>query len=449
MAPSQRYESDDVSAEPLGKPLHFEFSGKTAPNRFLKAAMTERLSSWDPKNLEARGIPSSNLINVYKRWGEGGLGLILTGNIMIEYDQLEAAGNPIIPRTAPFSGERFDAFASLAKASKAHGSLIVGQVSHPGRQCANNIQTDPVSASDVQLEGNVMGMQFNKPHAASSDEIKRVIEGFAHSAEYMEKAGYDGIELHAAHGYLLAQFLSPSTNHRTDSYGGSLENRSRLILDIAQAIRRVVSPSFIVGIKLNSVEFQDKGFDPEEAKTLCSLLEQNKFDFVELSGGTYESLAFGHKRESTKKREAFFLEFADSIAPVLSKTRTYCTGGFKTVGAMVKSLEVVDGVGLARPVCQEPRLPKNMLEGKVKGAIKLLLDDNDFGITNVAAGTQIRQIGKDQEPLDLSQEENLKGFQKDVETWQKMMGENKDGSKFGYVDINSLESVPYGGAAPA
>ncbi|KAG8628475.1 hypothetical protein KVT40_004348 [Elsinoe batatas] len=446
---SKRYESDDVSAEPLGKPLHFEFSNKTAPNRFLKAAMTERLSSWDPKNLEARGIPSSNLINVYKRWGEGGFGLILTGNIMIEYDQLEAAGNPIIPRTAPFSGERFDAFAALAKAAKAHGSLIVGQVSHPGRQCANNIQTDPVSASDIQLEGNVMGMQFNKPHAATPEEITRIIDGFAHSAAYMEKAGYDGIQLHGAHGYLLAQFLSPTTNHRTDQYGGSLENRARLILEIAQAVRRQVSEGFIVGIKLNSVEFQDKGFEPEEAKKLCSLLEQNKFDFVELSGGTYESLAFGHKRDSTKKREAFFLEFADLIAPVLSQTRTYVTGGFKTVGAMVKSLETVDGVGLARPVCQEPRLAKDMLEGKVNGAIELLLDDNDFGITNVAAGTQIRQIGKDQEPVDLSKEENKKGSMEDVQKWQEMMGDNKDGSKFGYVDINSLESVPYGGAAPS
>ena len=95
MAPDARYESEDVSVGPLGQPLKFEFSGRTAPNRFLKAAMTERISSWDPQNLEKRGIPSKNLINVYKRWGEGGLGLILTGNTMIEFDQLEAAGNPV------------------------------------------------------------------------------------------------------------------------------------------------------------------------------------------------------------------------------------------------------------------------------------------------------------------------------------------------------------------
>jgi 2,4-dienoyl-CoA reductase-like NADH-dependent reductase (Old Yellow Enzyme family) len=114
--------------------------------------MTERLSSWDPKNFEARGIPSKNLVNVYRRWGEGAIGTILTGNIMFEYDHLEAAGNPIIPRGAPFEGERFEAFKELATESKKHGSLIIGQVSHPGRQVADSIQKNPVSASDVQLK---------------------------------------------------------------------------------------------------------------------------------------------------------------------------------------------------------------------------------------------------------------------------------------------------------
>ncbi len=150
---SQRYPSDSSDASPLGKPLKFEFSGRTAKNRFLKSAMTERLSSWDPKDFKARGIPSKNLINVYKRWGEGEFGQILTGNIMIEYDQLEAMGNPIIPRDAEFSGPRFEAFKEMAAAGKAHGSLMVGQVSHPGRQVESRIQKNPVSASDVQLKG--------------------------------------------------------------------------------------------------------------------------------------------------------------------------------------------------------------------------------------------------------------------------------------------------------
>lgn len=212
-----RYESESSDASKLGQPLKFEFSGRTAQNRFLKAAMTERISSWDPKDLTKRGIPSKNLVNVYKRWGEGEYGQILSGNIMIEYDQLEAAGNPIIPKDAEFSGERFDAFRDMATAAKAHGSLFVGQVSHPGRQVQNTIQKEPLSASDVQLEGNVMGMEFAKPHPATEKEIAAIIEGFAHAAEYLEKTGADGIELHGAHGYLLAQFLSQTTNKRTVS----------------------------------------------------------------------------------------------------------------------------------------------------------------------------------------------------------------------------------------
>lgn len=158
-------------------------------------------------------------------------------------------------------------------------------------------------------------------------------------------------------------------------------------MEIAQEIQKRVPSSFIISIKLNSVEFQNKGFDTEECKQLCTRLEENRFDFVELSGGTYEELAFAHKRESTKKREAFFLDFAEAIVPALHKTKTYITGGFKTVGAMVKALKTVNGVGLARPVCQEPRFCADILAGKIKGAIKQRIDENNFGLTNVAAGT--------------------------------------------------------------
>lgn len=160
--------------------------------------MTERLSTWDAEDLPKRGTPTKELINVYRRWGEGGYGVILTGNVMVAYDQLEAAGNPIIARDAPFEGERFDAFKELATQSKAHGSLIVPQLSHPGRQVPSVIQKHPISASDVQLEGTVLGMQFAKPRAMTESDIKAVVDEFAHAAEYCYKAGYDGIELHGA-----------------------------------------------------------------------------------------------------------------------------------------------------------------------------------------------------------------------------------------------------------
>jgi 2,4-dienoyl-CoA reductase-like NADH-dependent reductase (Old Yellow Enzyme family) len=382
----KRYESEKVSPRPLGEPLHFEFTGKTAQNRFLKAAMTERLSSWDPKDIAARGIPSDGLINVYKRWGEGEFGNILTGNIMIHPEHLEAPGNPIVPPDAPFEGKRFEAFKKLGAEAKAHGSLIYGQLSHPGRQVPENVQPNPVSASDIQLDSR-MGMTFGKPRPLSKEEIKTIVDQFAYAAEYLYKAGYDGVQLHGAHGYLLAQFLSPNTNRRTDEYGGSLENRSRIIFEIAQEIRKRVPKSFSLAIKINSVEFEDKGFDTEDCKKLCQNLEKNEFDWVELSGGTYQSLAFAHKRESTKKREAFFLDFAEVIVPALKKTKVYVTGGLRSAKAMVDALKTVDGIGLARPVCQEFDLPKKLISGEVSASVEPQLDEQDFGATNVAAGT--------------------------------------------------------------
>lgn len=200
----------------------------------------------------------------------------------------------------------------------------------------------------------------------------------------------------------------------------------------------------MLGIKINSVEFQNEGFETEECKQLCASLEANSFDFVELSGGTYEELAFVHKRDSTKKREAFFLDFAETIVPALTKTKTYITGGFKTVGAMVNALNTVDGVGLARPVCQEPRICADILSGKIKGAIKQRLDENDFGLTNVAAGSQIRMIGRDQEPIDLSKEESEQAFMKDMGHWSDLMAHDTGMYSFGYIDIESIKPNPYG-----
>ncbi|KAI1758449.1 NADH:flavin oxidoreductase/NADH oxidase [Xylaria castorea] len=444
MAP-KRYAGPDVDPSPLGQPLHFDFSGKTAPNRLMKGAMTERTSSWDPKDIQKRGVPSQDLVNMYQRWGEGGLGLILTGNVLLHYDHLEAPGNAIIPKGAPFSGERFERFSDLGKQAKAHGSLIVAQLSHPGRQVPDAVQPHPISASDVQLEGMTMGSTFAKPRAMDKNDIKDVVDSFAYAAEYLHKAGYDGIELHGAHGYLIAQFLSQTTNKRTDDYGGSLLNRARLIFEIVNEIRkRVKDDSFVIGIKLNSVEFQDGGFTPEECRDLCIELEKHKFDFVELSGGTYQELAFEHKRESTKKREAFFIEFAEMIAPQLKHTKVYVTGGLRTAAAMVEALKTVHGVGLGRPVTHEFDFAKKLLEGKVNAAADYGIDEQDFALSIFAAGVQMRLVGKDKEPLDLGIPEHKEAFDRALQQFGKDMANNADGSKYGYMDIEGVKLEPYG-----
>ncbi|KAI1389377.1 NADH:flavin oxidoreductase/NADH oxidase-like protein [Hypoxylon trugodes] len=445
--PAQRHESTTVDVTPLGEPLKFEFSGRVAKNRFLKAPMAEDLATWSPKNLEERGIPTPELIELYRRWGENEWGVIVSGNTDIEFDMLDAVGDCIITPECPPSGPRFEAFKELAVAAKANGSLILAQLTHPGRQLSARIRKDTISSSAVQHPSK-KGVPYAKPRAATKDDIARVVDGFAHAAEYLQKAGFDGIELHGAHGYLIAQFLSENSNQRTDEYGGSLENRMRLIVEIAEEIKRRIKPGFILGIKLNSVEFQAKGIKPAEAKVMCEKMQELGFDFVELSGGNHEEIGWGNKKESTQKREAYFLEFIGDIVPHLSKTKKYLTGGFRSTAAMVKALDTLDGIGLGRPAAQEPRLAADILAGKITGAIKPkdeLVSDVWLGVT--VAGTQLRQVAQNREPFDTSDPKAVESFMAELRKHNSKL--IADGDKLevrGFVELTAPEtsSHPYG-----
>lgn len=377
--------------------------------------MTEYMCSWSDTERDARGVPTPEYINLYRTWGDGGFGVVLTGHILIDFDHIEGPGNAIVPLDAPLHGPRFEGFRQVAAGAKAHGSLFLGQLNHPGRQCFETMQPNPVSASDVQLVKDMGGLTFGKPHPASHDEIRAIKAAFVHAAVYLEAAGFDGVQLHGAHGYLLAQFLSQTTNLRTDAYGGSLENRARIITEIADDIRARTRDDFVLGIKINSVEFQERGFSAEEAAQLCELLEKHRFDFVELSGGTYQDDQWTKPRESTKAREAFFLEFAEKITPHLRRTRAYITGGLRTVAAMVDALQSVDGVGLARPTCTEPRVARDILDGRVSSCIKPLLNDPlDFVETASLGAVQMRRIGQGLDPIDPSHQDAITQFKKDA-----------------------------------
>ncbi|KAK3317297.1 NADH oxidase [Cercophora scortea] len=407
-------------------PLPLLFSGRTAKNRFLKAAMTEKLASWSDTSKPARGIPGDDLVALYRAWGAGGFGITVTGNILIDHDHIEDKGNMIIPLSAsPTSPSPLMAgFQRLAKAGKADGSLLLGQLNHPGRQCLSTIQPHPISASDVQLcHLQMFGSGFGKPRAASTAEIQSIVAAFVNAAVFLDKAGFDGVQLHAAHGYLLAQFLSPTTNRRCDAYGGScLTNRARIITEIADGIRANTRRDFVLAIKANSVEFQDGGMSSEEAAELCVLLEKHGFDLVELSGGTYEDMGLRHRRESTKAREAFFLEFAEMIVPRLTRTRAYITGGLRSTGAMVDALGAVDGVGLGRPACSEPDLPWGILRENVSGCVRPLVDDDDFGITASLGALQMQRLAKGMVPLDPSDRETVERFLEAKRVWLRGFG---------------------------
>ncbi|CUA78306.1 12-oxophytodienoate reductase 3 [Rhizoctonia solani] len=391
--------------------------------------MSERMASWDQQDLSKRGIPSDNLVALYERWGKAGYGIILTGNVMLHPAQLEAPGNPILyaPHETP---ERMEQFRKMAAAGKAHGSLTMMQVSHPGRQVAAFVNPNPVGASEIQLDDR-MGMSFGKPTPLDKSGIHEIVNQFAYTAEAAYRTGFDGIQLHGAHGYLIAQFLSQTTNNRTDEYGGSIENRARIIKDIVEAIRaKIKDPKFVIGIKVNSVEFQAKGFQPEEAAELCRLLEAMEIDFVELSGGTYEEFGFKHTdsgpRESTLKREAFFTVFAQQITPRLNKTVVYVTGGFRSAAAMAEAVRsgACAGVGLGRPAGSDPILPNEIIQGAASGATDIKLSPHDFALGLLATGVQMEAISRGKPVIDLSDPRELVRFKDAAQTYHQQQAEN-------------------------
>ncbi|CAI5451939.1 unnamed protein product [Caenorhabditis angaria] len=385
--------TEDINV--LKERLNFN-SGKHARNRFLKAAMTEKMGTYVPKNPEKHGLPNQKMLNLYDKWGNGNFGVILTGNVMVDPTHLESAENVVIFKEGDSPERRF-LFGEWAKNSKQDGALAIIQLSHGGRQTPIAVNPKPFAPSKVQLVVDPNFTAFGEPIELTIEQIKtEVINRFVYAAKFAYETGFDGVELHAAHGYLLSQFTSPTTNKRTDKYGGSLENRLRIILEIYDAIRQQVPKEFIVGIKTNSVEFQSEGTTVEDAKEMCKLYEKKGVDFIELSGGTYEKFGFEHVRESTRKREAFYLETAEKIRPVFKNTVVYLTGGFRTVHAMIQAVEsgATHGIGLGRPTTAEPDLPKKILEGKVSSALANTIDGNNFYYTSLASGVQMEQMGR-------------------------------------------------------
>ncbi|KAH7323339.1 NADH oxidase [Rhizoctonia solani] len=416
------------NARLLGESLQMPFSGRIAKSRFLKAAMSEYMASWDMHDLSKRGIPSDRLVRLYEKWGQAGYGIIVTGNVMLHPEQLEAPGNAIL--YAPYeTPKRMEQFHRLATAGKAGGSLMIMQISHPGRQVPAFINPDPVGASDIKLKDQVMLVDcmdrtYGKPTPLDKKGILEVVDEYAYAAEAAYRTGFDGVQLHGAHGYLIAQFLSQSTNNRTDEYGGTIANglpdpaqRARIIGDIVRGIRsRVEDPSFVIGIKINSVEFQAKGFQPEEAAGLCKELEAMRIDFVELSGGTYEELGWKHNesapRESTKRREAFFATFAKEITPGLTKTIPYLTGGFRSASGMAEAIRsgICKGIGIARPAGSDPLLPVEIIQGRVGGATDVKLPPEDIVTTILATGVQMESMARGRPVVDLSNPKEVLRF---------------------------------------
>lgn len=345
--------------EPLTLPC-----GAVVPNRLVKAAMTEGLAS-------IGGVPTSALERLYGIWSEGGSGVLITGNVVVDAYHLERPGNVVVDRVP--DAVMKDALASWASAATAAGNHAWVQISHAGRQTLKTVNPHPKAPSAVKL--GLPGGQFGEPVALASEEISELVQRFAIAAKAMKDAGFTGVQIHAAHGYLISQFLSPRSNQRDDSWGGELENRARFLLEIVDATREAVGPEFPVAVKLNSADFQKGGFDFDDSLRVAKWLEEHSVDVIEISGGTYEQPKLlgmeglepeeqQHVAQSTLRREAYFVDFALAMQKQVS-IPLMVTGGFRSRAAMEQALDEGGAslIGLGRPLCVQTDGPARLLAG--------------------------------------------------------------------------------------
>ena len=338
--------------------------GARLANRLAKAAITEGLA-------DERGWPSAELERLYEGWSDAGFGLMISGNIIVDANHLERAGNVIIERDNAAQAKALRSWTACATRGGAH---FWAQLSHSGRQTPKTVNRYPLSVSNVQM--GLPSVLFGKPQAMTIGEIHLVIEKFANAAAICKATGFTGVQIHAAHGYLLGSFLAPNVNNRTDQWGGPLENRARLLLEVVAATRKRVGRNFPISVKLNSADFQRGGFNGQDSLMVGRWLEAAGVDLLEISGGSYESpVMIGATgvgadcepplKPSTAAREAYFFEFARALRQEL-KIPVMLTGGLRSRSGMQAALdEGVDMLGVARPVCVDQRCVRGLLSGEI------------------------------------------------------------------------------------
>ena len=284
---------------------------------------------------------------------------MLTGNVQIDRRQLERPGNIAIDGNGGL-----DALRQLAAIGSRDGAHFWMQINHPGRQTSAAIHARPLAPSAISLPMAEAGC--GEAQAMTLDDIADVRRRFVHVATVARDCGFTGVQIHAAHGYLLSNFLSPLANARTDDYGGSLANRARLLLEIVAEVRAALGPAFPISVKLNTADFQRGGFSEDESMQVVRWLSDAGLDLLELSGGNYEQMSMVGLGEaaansgrpvaaSTAAREAYFLDFAERVRPLV-KMPLMITGGMRGLAGMNGALAsgACEVIGIGRPICHAP-----------------------------------------------------------------------------------------------
>lgn len=329
---------------PIFEPLPLP-NGQVVKNRIFKSAMHEAFAGRDSQ-------PTADHVKLYQTWATNQVGLLVTGNVMVDRLALGEPGNVVLDRETDQ-----DILAAWAQAGKEKGSKILLQLNHPGKQAPKSVSKQPVAPSAIPIEGP-LASYFNPPRELTTQEVKELIEKFVAAAKIAEKTGFSGVQLHAAHGYLINQFLSGSDNQRQDAYGGSLEKRMNFLLEIYEGIRAVTRPDFIVAIKINSSDFKEGGFSQADSLETIKFLSQKGIDLIEISGGSYE------KPKMHGEGSVYFLDFAKEVAAAVS-TPIVLTGGISTEQSMLEILQEtkIAMIGIARSLVLNPQLVTQLKEG--------------------------------------------------------------------------------------
>lgn len=367
----------DNPATVLNQPLILP-CGVTLPNRLVKAAMTEMIA-------DNRGRATADHATLYRRWAKNGPGMMLTGNVQVDYRNLEHPGNVVIQGRQ--DAEQLTRLRNWAAAAKETGNHVWMQIAHAGRQSHRLVNPHPKAPSAIPL--SIPGIKFGTPVALTHEEIVDLIERFADAAAVARETGFDGVQLHGAHGYLFSQFLSPLSNRRNDDWGGDLAARARFLIETVKAIRAKVGTDYPIGIKLNSADFQRGGFSFEDSQIVAGWLDAASIDLIEISGGTYEqpSMTGAVSEDSgnttlvskaSLARESYFASFGPEMRKHLKHAKMMVTGGFRSAQGMADAI-ANDGfavVGLARPLCLAPDAPAALLRGD---PVDLVQPDLRFG----------------------------------------------------------------------
>ena len=377
--------TDKSAIELIGAPITLP-CGLTLPNRLVKCPMQETCAKAPNYN-----PPLDEWRNIYTEWANAKYGLIITGQVQVDIRFLSIAGD-VVCHDKALAEPILSKWKEWATIAQSAGTPCIVQLAHPGRMSpfgAGNRPADmaplcpssvPVAlpGADSWLDKLALNKLLGTPKAMSVAEIDEAVANFIRGAKVSREAGFAGCQIHGAHGFLVSQFLSPRTNHRTDDYGGTPEKRMAFLQRLVRDIRAECPPPFCLSVKLNSADYmaeggltQDEGLEQVRWLVNCGMV-----DFVEISGGNAENttsklhksfdkptVSVAPKRESTRIREAFFTDFAERVQQMHSQVPIQLSGGFRTRNGMADAIDsgVCDLIGLGRAAVLEPSLPKDVL----------------------------------------------------------------------------------------